>query len=97
MRISELEADVAYFGARLGLLDDKPSGCYREAQRVTYRHLEKALSEMLESLRGPQRPEGLGEMQVEELGDQFLKRTDGTPGRDGESDEELFPPSRQNP
>jgi len=49
--VSELEADVAYFDARLTLLG-KPSTCYQKAQEVVYRMLEGLLIQALIKKRG---------------------------------------------
>lgn len=53
--VSKLEADIAYFDARLCLLDDSPSSCYRNAEKKAYKTLEVSLSETLERLRNGQR------------------------------------------
>jgi len=47
---SALEADVAYFDARLSLLSDEPLTRYQRAQLKTYRTLEKLLSDKLVGL-----------------------------------------------
>lgn len=44
--VRELEADVAYFDARLSLLG-KPATCYQKAQEVVYRMLEGMLIQTL--------------------------------------------------
>ena len=49
--LSELEADVAYFDARLSLLG-KPVTCYQKAQEVVYRMLEGMLIQRLIKKRG---------------------------------------------
>jgi len=49
--VSELEADVAYFDARLSLLG-KPATCYQKAQEVVYRMLEGILIQSLIKRRG---------------------------------------------
>ena len=54
IRISALEADVAYFDARLALLTGPPSSCYQEAQIRAYRELVATLSEMLRRLQSLQ-------------------------------------------
>ena len=70
VRISALEADVAYFDARLALLSSPPSSRYQEAQIRTYRELSGILSGMLERLQGLQSKEGNGiVVAVEELTD----------------------------
>jgi len=60
IRISALEADVAYFDARLALLTGPPSSCYQEAQIRAYRELVATLSEMLERLQSLQPRTGKG-------------------------------------
>jgi hypothetical protein len=50
--LQQLEADVAYFDARLALLAEKPVSRYQEAQKKTYEELEDVLSSMLKRLRG---------------------------------------------
>ena len=49
--VSELEADVAYFDARLSLLG-RPTTCYQKAQEVVYRMLEGILIQNLIKKRG---------------------------------------------
>ncbi len=49
--VSELEADVAYFDARLSLLG-RPTTCYQKAQEVVYRMLEGVLIQNLIRERG---------------------------------------------
>ncbi len=49
--VSELEADVAYFDARLSLLG-RPATCYQKAQEVVYRMLEGILIQSLIKKRG---------------------------------------------
>ena len=48
--ISELEADVAYFDARLSLIG-KPVTLYQKAQATTYRILEGMLIQKLVRMR----------------------------------------------
>ncbi len=48
--VSALEADVAYFDARLSLLSDEPVTRYQRAQIKTYRTLERLLSDKLAGL-----------------------------------------------
>ncbi len=48
--VSALEANVAYFDARLSLLSDEPVTRYQQAQIKTYRTLETLLSERLRGL-----------------------------------------------
>ena len=47
---SKLEADVAYFEARLSMLSDKPATSHQHAQFVAYTALENILSETLQRL-----------------------------------------------
>ena len=49
--VGELEADVAYFDARLSLLG-RPATCYQKAQVVVYRMLEGILIQSLIKKRG---------------------------------------------
>jgi hypothetical protein len=51
LSVSALEADIAYFDARLSLLGDVPVTRYQSAQIKTYRLLEEALSSILVELR----------------------------------------------
>ena len=46
-----LEADIAYFGARMEMVGE-PQTCYQAAQLKVYRALEDALVETLTRLRG---------------------------------------------
>ena len=70
LSISELEADVAYFDARLALLEEgEVESFHQEAQIKAYRELERVLSGLLERLRGraPDLPPNtLDGIQVEE-------------------------------
>ena len=50
--ISALEADVAYFNARLALLSKVPESPYQEAQLRAYKRLEEVLQENLTRLKG---------------------------------------------
>jgi hypothetical protein len=52
LSLHELEADVAYFDARLALLAGRSGSRYQEAQVMVYGELEKVLSGMLNRLRG---------------------------------------------
>lgn len=52
---SKLEADVAYFEARLSMLDEKPTTSHQHAQLIAYKALEGILSEALERLTEQQR------------------------------------------
>jgi hypothetical protein len=45
--VSALEADVAYFDARLSLLDGVPATCYQSAALKAYQTLERLLAERL--------------------------------------------------
>ena len=49
--IPALEADLAYFEARLSLLNGLPDSLYQRAQLRTYGALEQALNDVLDSLR----------------------------------------------
>jgi hypothetical protein len=67
---SELEADVAYFDARLSLFHNRPESSYQQAQIKAYRTLGSLLSSRLSNLGGgePNAPEaGLGRIEVEEI------------------------------
>ncbi|MES9855284.1 MAG: hypothetical protein ABW166_01585 [Sedimenticola sp.] len=50
--ISSLEADVAYFDARLTLLKGEVGTTHQKAQIQAYQGLKEVLSEMLNKLRG---------------------------------------------
>ncbi len=52
LSIHELEADIAYFDARIALVKGAPDGPHREAQMRTYSTLERILREDLDRLRG---------------------------------------------
>jgi hypothetical protein len=49
--VSGLEADIAYFDARLALLKENPATSYQQAQRLTYTMLETTLGYNLVRLR----------------------------------------------
>ncbi len=49
--VSGLEADIAYFDARLSMLDDKVSTTHQEAQTKAYKALESTLIGMLLKVR----------------------------------------------
>jgi hypothetical protein len=49
--IPALEADLAYFEARLSLLNGLPDSLYQRAQLRTYSALEQALNDVLDRLR----------------------------------------------
>jgi len=51
LSISKLEADIAYFDARLSLLDGDASSTHEEAQAKAYEALESELIGMLLKLR----------------------------------------------
>lgn len=51
MDVLELEADVAYFDARLCLVSDRPDTSYKKAQIKTYQTLEKSLNATLSALK----------------------------------------------
>ena len=51
LTLSSLEADVAYFDARLALLGEKKSSYYQLAQIRAYTELERVLSDILERLQ----------------------------------------------
>jgi hypothetical protein len=53
--VSSLEADVAYFDARLALIGKEAASSYQEAQIKTYSELERILSETLAQLKGQKR------------------------------------------
>lgn len=52
LSIHELEADIAYFDARLALVKSVPEGLHQSAQKKTYSALEQVLRDDLERLRG---------------------------------------------
>jgi len=54
--ISSLEADVAYFDARLALLGDEIGSHYQYAQLRAYKELEKVLVEILARLKAKPKP-----------------------------------------
>jgi 5-bromo-4-chloroindolyl phosphate hydrolysis protein len=49
--VSKLEADLAYFDARICLLGEKATSSYQNAEIKAYRALETSLNETLERLR----------------------------------------------
>ncbi|TVO75266.1 hypothetical protein [Sedimenticola selenatireducens] len=51
LSVSSLEADVAYFDARLAMLDQKKSSYYQLAQHRAYTELERVLSDILGRLQ----------------------------------------------
>lgn len=52
MNISVLEADLAFFEAKLAMLEGEPGSHYKDAQRRVYRELSLALQGHLIRLRG---------------------------------------------
>ena len=54
--ISALEADVAFFNARLALAGEQQDTAYQKAQKKTYETLDKVISGDLERLR--RKPKG---------------------------------------
>ncbi len=54
--VAELEADVAYFDARLTLIGRSPDTAYKRAQIRTYQTLSKSLSGTLRSLKRKRTP-----------------------------------------
>ncbi|MES9874676.1 MAG: fumarate hydratase [Candidatus Sedimenticola sp. 6PFRAG7] len=52
LSISALEADIAYFDARLALLNEKPKTYYEDAQLRACQELINTLSGHVEKLRG---------------------------------------------
>ena len=58
LRKSELEADVAYFEARLSMLDDEVETNYQQAQKKIYTLLGDALSRSLTELEEKKAQEG---------------------------------------
>ncbi|OGT91798.1 MAG: hypothetical protein A2286_14200 [Gammaproteobacteria bacterium RIFOXYA12_FULL_61_12] len=51
VEISDIEADMAYFDARITMIGSDPETPYQKAQLKTYRILEKLLQESLEKKR----------------------------------------------
>ena len=51
--ISGLEAQIAYFNARISLVGNAPKTAYQLAQIKTYDTLGKLLSTALKNLKGP--------------------------------------------
>ncbi|WP_241086254.1 fumarate hydratase [Candidatus Vondammii sp. HM_W22] len=49
---SSLEADIAYFDARLALLDGQTTSFYKRAEAHAYRELGKIMTDILAKLRG---------------------------------------------
>ena len=52
LSVTSLEADIAYFDARLALVNGKAESHYQKAQIKAYRELMTVLSEMVALLRG---------------------------------------------
>jgi hypothetical protein len=76
LNISTLEADVAYFDARLALLEGQPDSYHREAQIKAYQELEQVLSGMLLRLQGCQsrvNPVGGPEIEGVEVSEEWLE------------------------
>ncbi len=68
--LARLEADIAYFDARLSLLKSGPASCYQEAQIKAYRALESLLVERLSRFSGQESGlpnDFLGQIEVEEM------------------------------
>lgn len=70
--LARVEADIAYFEARLSLFKDGPASCYREAELKMYRELEVLLTTRVLKLsrqsQGSAAPEAyLGRIEVEEI------------------------------
>ncbi len=55
--ISDIEADVAYFDARISLIGQDPETPYQKAQLKTYQILEKMLLDTLERKKKEYAPE----------------------------------------
>ena len=67
---SSLEADIAYFDARLALLDGQATSSYKRAEVHAYRELGKIMTDILAKLRGqPQNPVPQGIEVIEEMDD----------------------------
>lgn len=49
--LNALEADVAYFDARLSLAGEHPDTAYQKAQKKTYETLGRVMSSTLENLK----------------------------------------------
>jgi len=58
LSISDLEADVAYFEARLALLEGEPFSPYQNAQIEVYAALRSVLAGMLQKLHGGRSDQG---------------------------------------
>lgn len=71
--VSKLEADIAYFDARLCMLDDWPSSCYRNAEKKAYQTLEISLNETLDRLRNGQKRRRKKAAETEEPFSEFLQ------------------------
>jgi hypothetical protein len=52
LEIASLEADIAFFNARLALLDGKAHSHYRAAELKAHRELRRVLTEMVTLLKG---------------------------------------------
>lgn len=84
---AKLEADIAYFDARLSLLRDGPANCYQAAQIKAYRELEALLTDRLSRLsrqgsmlsdRSP------GRIEVEEILDEVDEEVAGGDGAESD-------------
>lgn len=53
--VSSLEADLAFFEARLSLAGDAPDTAYQRAQIKTYRTLGRLIGQTLNRLRPPRK------------------------------------------
>ena len=68
LQISALEADIAYFDARLALLGGVPGSFYQEAQIKAYRELERVLQGRLQRMcGGPVQPDSDSGFEVSEV------------------------------
>lgn len=67
---SSLEADIAYFDARLALLGSQTTSSYKRAEVHAYRELGKIMTDILAKLRGQSRnPVSQGIEVIEEMDD----------------------------
>ena len=56
MDVSSLEADMAFFEARLSLAGETPDTKYQQAQIKAYRTLGALMGDTLKTLKKPRRP-----------------------------------------
>ena len=56
MDVSSLEADMAFFEARLSLAGETPDTKYQQAQIKAYRTLGALMGDTLKTLKQPRRP-----------------------------------------